>query len=132
MKTTFDQDLYLFTILDSSSLKDNITGKIYRGGNIIDHTKENVVIKSITIDGSQIQKGVANVNVHVPDLIINNTRQPNTVKLQDLTDRAVEVLEDQVGDDYGFYVESQNLFEDQDGINNHFVNIRIRFNHFPN
>lgn len=132
MKTTFDQDLYLFTILYASSLKDNITGQILRGGNIIDHTKENVVIKSITIDASQIQKGVSNVNIHVPDLFINNVRQPNTVRLDYLTKLAVEVLGYHSDDDYDFYIENQVVFEDQDGINNHFTNIRIRFNHYPN
>lgn len=133
MKTTLDQDNILYTLLATSSLESEISGMIIKGGEITDFSKENVVIKSIVVDGGQdIQKGFANVNIHVPDIEISiagkPTKQPNNARLKELTDLATEVLQEYFNTDYNLYIDSISVFKDLDGIDNHFINFKIRFN----
>jgi hypothetical protein len=52
--------------------------------------KEDVVINSLPINNSQMQSGVFNVNIHVPNLVLNingniDTTQPNHERIKQLT-----------------------------------------------
>lgn len=134
MKTVLDLEQMIFDILSNSPLKNEINGLIYKGGNISDFSKENVMIKAITTDGEQIQRGAANVNVYVPDVDVKVggkvTKQPDNVRLKALSHLVVHELLYFSGEDYELYIEGTNVFPEPDGIDSHYVNFRIRFSLF--
>lgn len=130
MKTQFDQINALYKILDESSIKTVINGAIYKLRRPVNSKKEDVVINSVTIGEGNVQAGVVNVNIHVPDIKVkidgDTQSQPNTKRLGELTALAFGILEEVCSDEYSFYIASSNIIEESE-INSHFQNIRIIF-----
>lgn len=135
MNTPFTQEDVIYTVLNGSALKTALTGLIIKGGDIFDYSKENVTIKSLLMGTGDIQNGVLNVNIHVPDINVTvggiTKKQRNSIRLKALTEIAVQAIEsNSFGADYNFWISNTNAFEvfqDVDGIDNHFINIRIEF-----
>lgn len=130
MKTQFDQINALYKILDESSIKTTISGAIYKLRRPLNSKKEDVVINSITIGEGNVQAGVVNVNIHVPDIKVkiddDMQNQPNTKRLGELTAMAFGILEEVSSDDYSFFIASSNIIEESE-VNSHFQNIRLNF-----
>lgn len=135
MITTLDeltiiwQKLKGYAPLATDSTK--ITGGFYKQKRPAGSTKEDIVVNGLGINNEQLQAGIINVNIHVPNVPVNtgslqDTTQPNLVRLKQLTDFAVVLLNDVWVGDYHYHVQQQNLFEDDDG-SNHYSNIRLEF-----
>jgi hypothetical protein len=131
MKTTLDAVDIVWKFLDASSLKTAITGKIYKNQRPLDSEAEDVVINSLPINNGQVQEGVMNVNIFVPNKPQQiSERQDNTIadhaRLKELATLATGLLKDifLVATDCGFDVQQQSVIEDGE---THFVNIRIDF-----
>lgn len=130
MKTTLDIVDTLFTVLDGSSLKTAITGTICKHKRDFGSESEDIVINSLPVNNNQLQNAIANVNIHVPDLMVNNngaeSTQPNHTRLKTLAAMAVDILIDNWTADLNFDVQQQNIFEDREA-GDHYINIRIEF-----
>ncbi len=126
MKTQFDAINILFQIVNSSSLKSTINGTVNKLKRPAGSDKEDVVINAITLGDTNLQEGVFNVNIYVPNIQVQKSSLPNTVRLQALSVLALTALEEVSGDNYSFFVSSQSIFEEVD-INYHFFNFRIEF-----
>jgi len=134
MRTPVDIVDILWGKINSSSLKSALAtgGGVYKRQRPINSNKEDVVINSLPLLNEQLQVGVANVNIHVPDKQINQvgiqTTVANTVRLKALVDTAVTILkEDYSADDYHFEIQQvSDLMKDEDA-SSHFINIRIEF-----
>lgn len=128
MKTTLDIVDILFTALDSSSLKTAITGTLCKHKRDFNSNKEDVVINSLPVNNEQLQQGIANVNIHVPDIdiLINggSSKQPNHLRMQELAAIAVDILENNYQANLFFTVQQQQTFEDP-AAGDHYINIRI-------
>lgn len=130
MKSTFHIVDILFAALDSSAIKSVITGSICKQNRDFNSGKEDIVINSLPVNNEQLQEAIANVNIHVPDLVVNagggESFQPNHVRLKELTDLAIPILNNIQGADYYFTVQQQQTFSDAEA-KDHYSNIRIEF-----
>lgn len=131
MKTTLDLQTILFQKIKGSSLENAITGGIYKGKRPQNSLLEDIVINAITIDTETLQTGVTNVNIYVRDQEVNvdGTIQqlPDSIRLNALMALAFPLLESVYGPSYNFFIEGQGVYEESE-INQHFINLRIRFN----
>jgi hypothetical protein len=128
MITTLEAVDGVFGILQASLLSSAISGKIYKHRRPLGSQQEDVVIGALPITGDQLQRGVLNVNLHVPGLKISTPvgqdLQPDNVRMKELAGIAVGVLTDVWKDDYHFTVQQQTLIADGEDF---YINIRINF-----
>lgn len=76
---------HLFTIAWNSTLKTNVSGTVRRYLRPTNSDKEDVTINILNpIDFEQLQKGVFNVNVFVPNPEYNSIVDGKTVRLRDI------------------------------------------------
>ena len=131
MRDTFDIETILFKALNVPAITNVISGKVYKNSRPLNSGKVDVVVGSLPINAEQIQRTVANVNVHVPNLKLSisgvqDGTQPDTVTLKTVTSLVIEALTDKAFADYYFDVQQQVLFKDET-TDEHYSNIRINF-----
>lgn len=133
LQTSFDAIDTVYHKLAASPLKTAITGGLYKVNRPVDagdDLKEDVVVNSLGMPNSDIQHGVVNVNIHVPNLqLVTAGRQDNTqpdfVRLQQLAALAIEQVKEFYAGDYWFVFQQQNTLEGEPG--EHLINIRIDY-----
>lgn len=130
--TPFDAIDIIWQKLHASSIA--VSGGIYKLSRPLNSAKEDIVVNSITLNADQLQEGVLNVNIHVPNLTleiggVTDNSQPNFSRLKALTDTVVGILIDQWADDgsYNFSVQQPGNPIAEPDINQHYSNIRIEF-----
>lgn len=125
-----EQTTLIFQAVNSSPLKTAITGRVSKDWAPEDSKKEEIVVNSITTDNGTDQRGVVNVNIHVPNQIVNidgaSQGLPNNRRFEVLGNIAKGVLKSGFGSNYNFWTESQQKIRNpQTG--NWYLNFRIRF-----
>jgi hypothetical protein len=132
MRTTIDAINLLYTRIAASDLKLALTGDVYKEDAPINMNveKENVVINGLGINNEQLQKGTFNVNIFVPDLDITvegiSQKARNDERFKELTDIAIEVVDEYWMSDCYFTVQQHNLLFDET-LKQWFSNIRVEF-----
>lgn len=130
MKTTENIIQVLFDKLTNSSLNSAITGDVYKRQRPVGSTLEDVVINCLPVNAEQLQTAIANVNVHVQDLIISENgaqaRVPNHARLTALSALAVADLKENWTADLNYSIQQQAVIQDSDS-ESHYINIRIEF-----
>jgi hypothetical protein len=130
MTTTEDIIEILFARANAGPLKDAITGTVCKRKRDGNSSTEDVVINCLPVNAEQLQNGIANVNIHVPDVTVNingiDQKQPNSVRLQQLAGIAVPHFTDVWASGYNYTVQQQTVFEDQEA-GDHYINLRIEF-----
>lgn len=130
MTTTEDIIDLLFAKLDSSSIKTAITGSICKRKRDAGSTKEDAVINCLAVPNLQLQNVIANVNIHVPDIVVVingiQDRQPNLSRLKELAALGVSILKDNWTSTLNYDVQQQQIFEDREA-GDHYINLRIEF-----
>lgn len=132
MKTTIDFQNRLFDLINSSALKNGITGGVYKSARPITGVmdlKEDVVINCLPVPGDQIQETVGNINIHVKNLDLkidgkSDKTQPNLSRLNTLTLMAIDIIQDHYAEDFHCDFDSQQLFEEPES-NSYYSNIRV-------
>ena len=133
MKTTFDTDAILFSLLQDSPVKKTINGGIYVGDDRPnDSDKEDIVVNSIDLTQDYLpQIGTSNVNIFVPDKNVKITGkqqlQANRTRLKELSAMAMETLRGANITGLKLILGSQTVLEEP-SVKQHFVNIRIDWN----
>jgi hypothetical protein len=135
-RSTFDQDNILYIDLSNSSLKNAISGSIYKLERSDNSKLEDIVINSIAITHDDAQLGVSNVNIHIPPLevsikdvttgLYNKQWKPNHKRMQALAAIASTILKNGNGADYNYWIESQTTVNNP-STNERFLNFRINF-----
>jgi len=130
------------TIRSSVNVIDDITNKILQSGyrsavgltgivarlsRPFGSKKEDIVVNVVAINAEQVQEGVANVNIHVPDI---NTgvlgMQANFNRFRELITPMISLLDDYYGFNYHFRLDTAaEIIKDED--NSHYANIRLRY-----
>jgi hypothetical protein len=137
MKTTFDLVTIVWQKLEATaSLTTDpltkLTGGIYKT-RPTGSTKEDIEINSLGIPNDQLQRGIVNVNIFVPNIPVSvngiqDLKQPNYPRLKVLTDLAIATLKDVWAGDYTFDVQQQNLIPvDDEQAAETYSNIRLEF-----
>lgn len=130
MRNTFNiVDILTAVLMADSGLTSDITGKVYRNGERpVNSDKEDVVVNSLPVTNDQLQRSVANVNIHVPNIerTINGIENsmPDLVRLESLTDRVILIVDEKYFADHWFFVQQQNFFQEEGQA---YTNIRVEF-----
>lgn len=130
MKTGLDMIDIVWTMLNASPLQSLITGGIFKHLRPAGGSKEDVVINSLSVTHEQLQNGIANVNIYVPNLVVNangiqDDTQPNHSRLNELTKVAIGLLEENWMSDLNYDVQQHMLIREETG--EHYMNIRLQF-----
>jgi len=133
MKQTFDTDAILYGILMTSPVKNAISGNIYVGNDRPDDSQdEDIVVNSIDLTQDHLpQIGTSNVNIYVPDMIVNigNKQQTksNRARLKILSEMAIKSLREAIVEGLVFTIDSQTILTET-SVKQHFTNIRLSWN----
>ncbi len=133
MKTTFETDTLLFSLLRESPVSAAINGGIYVGDDRPDDsTKEDIVVNSIDLNQDYLpQTGTSNVNIFVPDKVVTiggkQQLKANRTRLKELSNMAIETLRNANITGLKLILVNQTILEEP-SVNQHFVNIRINWN----
>ncbi|MDM8174785.1 hypothetical protein QT327_10520 [Olivibacter sp. 47] len=135
IKTAFDgiNEIYQVFIAGNFAATTGLTGQVSKQSRMLNSKMEDVVISCLVLSAEQIQDGIFNVNIHVPNLenlpsgipnAVDNT-QPNYDRLNELGSAAIELLDDSWLYNSHFYLErAGEIIPESKG---HFFNIRIRY-----
>jgi len=131
MITTLDIVDVLWAAINGSALKSAISGGIYKGARPVNSSKEDIVINCLPVPNTQLQTAIANVNIHVPNVVqnlngIQDDTQPNYARLKALATMAVGVLQDKWQAGYHYDVQQQVMIQDEQA-KSHYINIRVEF-----
>ena len=122
-------------LLSNSSLKQAITGEVYRNGyRPRDSRKEDVVVTFTTGLPDQIQTGVVTVNIFVPDIdpYGNGVWVEDGKRTAQIERLAQEWVDSLTADRscYKFKLQQTIYTEDEADINQHFVVVILRYEFF--
>lgn len=131
MKSSLEAIDLVYAALVPSALRTAINGQVYKAVRPLNSDKEDVVINALPVTNQKIQRGLVNVNIHVPNLqltvgnVIDKT-QPNSARIKTLASLAIAILKEKWGanGDYLLEIESERVFPDE---SNHYSNIRVLF-----
>lgn len=131
-KTGGEIETDVFNILKSSTLKKSIGGWVYREGvrPINAKTEDAVIVFLSGLDG-QIQTGVVNVNVYIPNIdngenkgvLVKNIAR--CIEVEKLCMALVESIS--ISNEYKFSLDSMIKSFKADDIDQHFINCRLKF-----
>lgn len=133
MKTTFDTDTFLFSLLRESPVSAAINGGIYVGDDRPDDSvKEDIVVNSIDLTQDYLpQIGTSNVNIFVPDKVVTiggkQQLKANRTRLKELSNMAIETLRNANITGLKLILVNQTILAEP-SVNQHFTNIRINWN----
>jgi hypothetical protein len=124
-------------ITNSVLMKDvkKPNGKLCKYQRPLNSVLEDVVINSLGLNREDVQEGVLNVNIYVPNLILLSNAadksQPDTARLTYLLNLANIALGEgeeiwEASGNYCFELQQDNLFQDEN--NQHYLNLRVEFN----
>lgn len=133
MMTSFDAIDAVYQQLANAAVMNYITGNIYKVSrpiNASDDAKEDIVINSLGMPNADVQQGVVNVNIYVPNPSLEiNGRQDNTqpafVRLQQLTALVIEQVKEFYSGEYWFLYQQDIPLQAQ--TSEHAINIRVDF-----
>jgi hypothetical protein len=111
-----------------------LTGEVRKYNRSLDSNAEDIVINSLPVNNNQLQSGIVNVNVHVPNIQDNgltgqDNSQPNIKRIKEISDLVILALDNTFGSFYNCTVQQQNLIQDKDDF---FNNIRLQINSINN
>jgi hypothetical protein len=128
IKTGFTAQETIFQRMLQSGVKSTsaITGGIFKNRRPKDSQKEDIVVRTLAMNSEQVQEGLINVNIHLPNLLLSNdSTQPNEARFNQITELVLAALRDYRGFDYWFTIKVPGLLY-PDG-NNWFSNIQVEF-----
>ena len=118
-------------IIASSALKTAIGGNIYKEGQRPLNSKdEDIVISFLTGQDGQKQTGVVNVNIYVPN--IKSDRRTGELVKHTSRIRQLEIIANQVvgsivNTEYDFSLGAMIQSFMAEGIDQHFINVKLKF-----
>lgn len=130
MTTTFTVIDAVYSRLVAFGIQQQVSGDIYKLRRPKGSVKEDVVVNGLPINAAQVQTGLVNVNIHVPNLVLQfetgtDDSHANFARLDELTSWAEVVLSEWYEDGVAYEVENQGLLQDE-ATGGWYSNIRIR------
>ncbi len=131
MKDAFELNTIMYRVLAAANIGNK--GGIYKNDTRpVDSKAEDIVVNVIALELDELpQKATTNVNIYVADKPQNingkNMLVEDTTRLEKLSLNVVSALKSAYVEGLKFVSESQTIF-DEPSINQHCVNIRVRWN----
>ena len=119
----------VYAIIDVSNIKKMIAGKLYKAGmRPINAQSEDAVVSFLTGINGQIQAGVVNVNIYVPDITIAKGQSVcNLVRCRALETELNKTIYSIKSSEYRLIPDSIISTFPEPEIRQHFINARIKF-----
>lgn len=118
----------VYKLLKNSPVDSLITGGIYRRQRPADSKKEDVVVRARTINADSAQKQYIDILAYVPDIQTRkDTFEPDIIRLGQISAALVAALHKKYTQAYSLLVQETEDENKADGINFHFVFIRLYF-----
>lgn len=130
MKKTGSQiEFDVFSILRGSLLATTIKGSIFREGMRPNGAKtEDAIVSFVAGLDDQIQTGVVNVNIYVPDIANGSAvLVKNGSRCQELEIVTNSIIQSIIPGEYRFKLGATIQTYKAEGIDQHFVNCKIKF-----
>lgn len=117
----------IFEIINASPIASVITGSVYKDWRPAKSTKEDVVVNTIVMSGSEsiIQDATCNVNIHVASLVTADGLMPNNARFTELIAIVKPLLKESHGKDFIFWTEQTTKIKEQ-GQEHWYLNFRLR------
>ena len=116
-KTVADGKQWILELLNEGNVRNVITGLIYKDKRPTGSSKEDIVINSVSMDGSFLQDGVFNVNCYVPMIFIkmNGIDQylPNSVREGQISKAVYPLLESVFRPQFNLTIVNHTTFEEE-------------------
>lgn len=132
MKTPGTQVEILYKLFNGSSLKTitpgKITGDVYKYSRP-NSTKEDIVIKSLSLVGQTKQFGSAVVNIWIPDKQLKERYVIDSQRIDALAALAVELIHSTDSQDYNITTANQLVIGEPD-LKYHYYSITVNFEFF--
>lgn len=94
-------------VLVNAGVESLINGSIRLNMRKLGSVKEDVVINTLYWDGNQVQNGILNINIHVPNLIqpsdnptVTDKTQPNIPRFQIIGEAVIQAIQGYNGGDF--------------------------------
>ena len=129
-KTAKQIEKDVFRIIRNSELKDVIGGTFYRAGmRPKNATTEDVVVKFLTGLDGQEQSGVVLVHVYVPNIQVSADGElvENITRIDELEGLINTLFADLENDEYLFEKDGTPHSFPVEGIEQHFINVRLHY-----
>ena len=114
-KTVFDAKQWIYELLNVSSVKTGISGKLYKNKRPAESTKEDIVINSILMDNDFLQDGTFNVNCYVPYVSVSidgiSQFMPNESRLSQISQLVYPLLDNIFRDKFNLTIERHETIE---------------------
>ena len=107
-----------------------LRGGLYKMKRPVNSIAEDAVINSLGMPNKDVQQGVVNLNIHLPNLSLEingkqDNSQPDFIRAQQLAALAIQQVKEFYTEDYWFVFQQQNIIQSDD--TEIIVNIRIDF-----
>ena len=115
----------VYLLINNNLGSFGITGGVYKQPRPTSEDKEDIVIGSLPITFEQLQKGILNVNVHVPNLLLGinmQDSQPDYARISVLTGLVIKLLDNHYFGDSWLAVQQQQTFVED---SSSYSNIRV-------
>lgn len=131
MKSALQMASEAYQLLIASSIKTSINGGIYLMKRPQNSIVQDIVINTLALTNNQLQAGVFNINIHVPNITVqlngkSDNTQPDLLTLGTISDLVGVIFQDYVGLDFRMYIDQPgNPIKDDDGT--WYINLRINY-----
>lgn len=138
MKQSIQAQKDVRTVLVNAGVESVLTGSIRLNTRKLGSTKEDVVINTLYWDGDQVQSGILNVNIHVPNLAgqvgdnptAKDNTQPNITRFQQIAELIIPALQGYSGADFLLHLRQPGKLENYG--TEWLYNIEVEYIHLRN
>lgn len=125
MRTSLEVENILYSILNVPRIKENLSGKIFKGFKPPARQLEDITVGCLTARNKTVQNGYANVNIHCPSLGIG---LPNHKRFEEILNTVKSLLEEGKKERMYYKIENiSSILQDQGNKEMHYINIRINY-----
>lgn len=118
-------------IIVASALKTAVGGKVYKEGQRPLNSKaEDIVISFLTGLDGQVQTGVLNINIYVPNVVADKATGElvkHTSRIRQLEIIANQTVGSIVNTEYNFSLGAMIQSFKAEGIDQYFINVKLKF-----
>lgn len=111
---------------ESPELRDVFAGEIFIGESPENHEFENITINTLNVNHGRPQTGTTNINIHVPDLLVdvNGVEQyiADENRINEIVSTVVGILDVVTITEFGFKITNESMLENG---REHYVNLRL-------
>lgn len=116
----------IYSLLMGSGLVSEVSGVLSKTLRPRDSDAEDIVISVLDNRNSQLQAADVNVNIYVPDLLVDGQYEEDTARLRELAARVATLLDSRSPSDYLLKLDRQRVLK-VDGKDEHYINTRLKY-----